>query len=216
MKDYKPFASKIRDKRLSVFNSFGTGFLRALNRYREVHRKISKRPDSPIEIIDDVYEGVFAIVIKEPNGRRASWVLYISVQEWYLTPSKIRPKARKVNETLRSISVPDQYTYTAIIAKRATTGARRLAVEMGTPIRTLNQVTNDIKKYVVKRYTQLLSALKGKRVYGELSALLFLLQEVAKEFAGSGIPIIFNDPFDAIICYERGCTVQVGLDPPGT
>jgi len=214
MKDYKPIASIIRDKRLSIFNVFGRPLIRATNRYKEIHNHISKRPDSPIEVRDDIYEGVFAVSIKEPTGRRAVWVFYVSVQEWYLTPNKIPSKVRKVLVALRQLSTPDTYAYVAIVAKRATSGAHRLASSMGVPIRTLNQVIRDIKKFLLKRYTQLIAALRGKRVYGELAALLYLLQEVLKEFLGVGVPTVFNDPFDAIICYERGCTVPSGLDPP--
>jgi len=214
MKDYKPFASIIKDRRLSVFNLIGRPIIRAVNRYRGIHSRISKRVDPPIEVRDDIYEGVYAVLIKEPTGRQTVWVLYISVQEWYLTPSKIPSKARKVLVALRQLSTPDTYAYVAIIAKRATSGAHRTASRLGVPIRTANQVINDIKKYLLKRYTQLLSALKGKKIFGELAALLYLLQEVLKEFVGAGTPTVFNDPFDVIACYDRGCTVPEGLGPP--
>jgi len=214
MKDYKPFASIIKDRRLSVFNLIGRPIIRALNRYKVIHSRISKRPGSPIEVRDDIYEGVYAISIKEPTGRQAVWVLYISVQEWYLTPSKVPSKARKVLAALRYLSTPDTYAYVAIVAKRATSGAHRTASRLGVPIRTANHVIKDIKKYLLKRYTQLIAILRGRRIFGELAALLYLLQEALKELIGAGIPTVFNDPFDVIACYDRGCTVPEGLGPP--
>jgi len=213
---YKRIADLVRDRRLTVFNSLFLPIIKSMGRYREIHRHITRRYESPIEVVDSIYEGVFAVSIKEPSGRRAAWVVYVSAQEWYITPSKVPSKARKVLEVMRRISVPGQYTYTAIVAKRATSGALRLAAQIGAPVRTAGQVQSDIRKYIVKRYTQLLAALRGRRVYGDLAALLYLLQEVAKEFTGPGIPTLFKDPLDAVLCYDKGCTVPSDPGPPTT
>jgi len=211
---YKRLAERVRDRRLEVFNLLFLPLIRSVRGYREAYRRVSRRLDSPVEVVDDIYEGVFAVVIKEPGGRRAAWVLYVSVQEWYITPSKVPAKARKVLEAVRRVSVPGQYTYVALVCRRATSGAVRLATRLGVPIRTAGQVRSDIRKYVVKRFSQLLSALRGRRVYGDLAVLLYLLQEAAKELVGQGVPTLFKDPLDAILCYDRGCTVPSDIGPP--
>jgi len=211
-RDRSEVYKRIRDKRLELFGPILRRFLSAAKRYREVHQKLSKRLESPVAVRDDIYEGVFAIAIKEPTGRQALWAFYASAQEWYITPSKVPSKARKALKAYQLMSVPNQYAYIAILAKRSTEGARRLAARLGTPIRTYTQAENDIKEYVRKRYTNLLASLRGKRIYGELAALLYLLQELAKEWAGSEIQAVFSDPLEAYRYVEEGLALGVG--PP--
>jgi len=212
----KHFASMIRDKRRQIFGPILLRFLRAAKMYRYVHRYMSKSYSSPITVVDDIYEGVIAIAFKEPEKSQMLWVFYQSAQEWYLTPYKIPPKARKVLEVFRRLSLPNQNGYMAIIAKRYTYGAQKKASELGVPVRTPKQVDEDIKKLFRARYFGFLARLRGKRVFGFLAAEIYVLQVLATEWIGKEVPTIFRDETDVIRCIESGCEIPTSIVGPPT
>jgi len=211
---YKSIAERVRDRRLELVGPILRAFLRASKRLRNLQSYLAKRPSSPVEVRDDIYEGVFAVAFRIPGSGQMLYVFYASAQEWYLTPCKVPPKARKVLEARRLMSEPRQDSFVAILVKRSTSGARRLGARLGVPVITYRQAEEAIKRYVAKRYTQLLASVRGRRIFGELAALLYALQAVAEEIVGEGIPKAFNDEIDAIRCVERGCTAKEGLGPP--
>jgi len=211
---FKRIAERVRDKRLELVGPVLRRFLRAQKAYRNIYRRISKTTDSPFFFRDDIYEGVFAWGLKEPSGSVVMWILYVSAQEWYLTPSKVPSKVRKVQEVYRRLYTPNARVYMAIMARRSTSGAQNSAKNQGVPIRTPEQVDEDIKKLFEKRYYNFLASLRGKRVFGPLAAELYVLQLIAEEWVGPMIPKVFADEFEVYRCIDEGCTVPSDIGPP--
>jgi len=204
-------ASK-KDWWLSVLNMLMLGVLRAVNRVKRSWESYSRSLKSPIHFSADYSSRTAWLFIELPRSRPIFYSWYISTQEWYLTPSKILPKIRKLRKIYRKYSVPNQDGFMAIIAKRSTSGARAAASAVGIPVLGPDRAVEIMKIYFAKRYDQLVDSLRGKRIYGELVFLVAMLQEIAREFMERVREVLNLDYLERYA--ETGFTVPRDIGPP--
>jgi len=203
---------KWRDKWLKMFNRLTLGAARASNRVRRSWESYSRSVKTPIHIFGDPESRIGGMVIDLPRSKPIVYIWYISVQEWYLVPSKVLPKARKLRKVYRRYSVPSQDCYIAIVVERSTSGARRVASSVGIPIKTPDGVFSDMRKLFSKRFMGIIDSVRGKRIFGEFVFLVAMLQELAKEYVGDMGEILPLQYLERIA--ETGFTVPRDVGPP--
>jgi len=189
--------------------------IKGVKKVRSTYSGFKKFEVRGIKILHDDFSSRMLVFDIDLPGQRKGvrYILYISTQDWYLTPSKVAPKIRKVRKYwLKYYFNAD--IYKAIIAKRWTKGARDLADGAKIPLRKFKHVKQDMIKYFRRRYLGFINSMKGKRLYGELVFFAWLLQEILKEFGVTDIPILFNDVYDVLKAVESGIEIQ-DLGPPG-
>ena len=209
-----------RERREELFfrlsNELKLPLFRAFKRVGRAYEGYRRSRFSPIHVLhDDFSSRMVVIEFDLPNDRvPIRYVLYVSTQSWYLTPSKLEPKIRKVLKYSRRYS-SQANTYRAVICMRYTKGAARLGSKYGVFPRTPKQLRRDMIKYFKEeRYLGLLASLRGKRLFGELAFLAWLLQEVLKELGVTDIPTLFKDEIDALRAAETGIEIPQNLGPP--
>jgi len=186
------------------------GGLRSVRRYWEHYSRSVK---SPVHYVVDFSSRFFGLLIELPCSRPVFYGVYISTQSWYLTPKKVLPKIRKLRRNIRRLIVPNCDSYYAIIARRATENARRVASCNGIPIRSPESFANDVKRYFLERYSSIVLALRGKRIYGEMVFLVAILQEIARRFLGM-VKEVFTDLTLLDRYAEVGFSIPTDLGPP--
>jgi len=201
------------EKWLQIVNRLTLGVIKAVNRVKPYWQAYSRSAKTPIHFIADFSSRIVILFVELPRSKPVMYCWYVSVQEWYLTPKKIEPKIRKALKYFRKYSVPDQDSYVAIVAKRATRPASRKAASEGVPVRSPDAAVNDMRKYFGKRYDQIVAAVRGKRIFRELVFLVAMLQEIVRELAGAVIEV-FTDLTLLLRYAEEGFTVPAGLGPP--
>ncbi len=191
--------------------------LRASKRFQKPYEAYRRSRYTPVHVLEsDPASRMYVLEIDLPTVRvPVRYIFYISTQDWYLAPCKVPPKARKVLKKYRSMGYQAD-TYMAIIAKRYTRGAKKLAARLGVPLRSPREARRDMARYFgEKRLNGLLAALRGRRIYGELVFLAYALQELAREL-GFSVPELAADPLSLQRLAEEGMVVpQEGLPPPG-
>jgi len=205
--------NKLYGKWLEILNMLTLGLLRAVRRVRRQWESYSRSAKTPIHFIADFSSRSVVLFIELPRSRPILYCWYISLQEWYLTPMKIMPKIRKVRKTYRKYSVPNQDSFLAIIVKRVTGNANRVASSNGVPVLSPERAAEIMKLYFAKRYDQLVDSLRGKRIFGEMVFLVAMLQEIAREIMGK-IREVFKDLSMLTRYAETGFVVQMDTGPP--
>jgi len=203
-----------KDLWLFNINTMNLPSSKACSVIRRYYESCRRSQYTPLHINYDWSSRISIMFIDLPRSRPVLYIFYVSVQDWYLTPSKVLPKIRKALKVYRKCSVPNQDAFLAIVAKRATGGARRLAASAGVPIMSVDAAKEAIKNYFRKRYVSLIDSLRGKRIFGELVFLAAMLQQLALEYGATDIPILFRDPYEAVIAFERGLIIPRDIGPP--
>jgi len=199
-----------------ILNEIFYGILSIMIRARGYYEGYKRNRYTPIHIIvQDPSSRMFVAEIDLPATRLPiRIILYISTQDWYMTPSKIEPKINKVHRYRRKYSESPADTYIAIVSKRATSGAEKLSNRSGVPHRTPKKVRKDMAKYFSKRFNGLLASLRGRRVFGELVYLIYILQELARYY-GYEVPEVIGDPIELQRYAEQGFILpETGPPPP--
>lgn len=216
MRDMDKQSNKLvarRDYFLSVVNRVALGLLRSCNRFRRAWEKYSRSLKTPIHIEYSYSSRTVAVFIDLPRSRPILYIFYVSTQDWYLTPVKVLPKIRKTRKLYRKYSVPNQDSFIAVLAKRSTSGARAVASSSGVAVISPERAVEILRKYFAKRYSSLIEALRGKRIYGEMVLLVAILQEITRQY-GEDIEPIIRDT-DYIHRYmENGVSIPMEIGPP--
>ena len=172
-----------------VFRSVFGKLIRASKKYEETMRAYYKNPHYRIVYFDyNFTKRTIQIFIDLPGRRPRKPVIYniyISTQESRkISPAQVTPKIKKLlklrnkykgiwSDEATIIYVPAGYT----------SGARQLIRKYGIIMtKDKNEITQIMAKYWRNRYTQLLAALRGKRLFGELLLLATILREIAKQY----------------------------------
>jgi len=216
-RDNKRFANNEEDPRynwfLSVINSifpYILGGVRAVKPYWESFTRSIK---SPIHYVIDYHSKFFGLLVELPCSKPVFYGVYISTQSWYLTPKKILPKIRKLRKNIRRLIVPNCDSYIAIVARRFTEPARIVASCNGIPMRTPEAFARDVRRYFAMRYSSIVVALRGKRIFGEMVFLVAMLQEITKRFFGR-VTEVFPDLTMLERYAETGFVIPTDLGPP--
>ena len=142
--------SKVETLWLKIANELRLPVLRVGKRVKMAYSAYKKYLWTPIHVlVDDFSSRMFVMELDLPASKRpVRFVLYLSAQDWYLTPSKALPKARKVLKYLKRYSQTSADTYVAVVAKRFTSGALKQCVKnYKVPVRTPKQVRSDWAKF---------------------------------------------------------------------
>lgn len=109
---------------------------------------------------------------------------YISAQEWYIRPSDAARRANRFKQWFWKRVPPYSRTYVCIIGKRFTSRATRILEASGLPPRKPQDIKKDMIKFFRDRVNGLKAALAGKRVYGELALLAWILTMIYLSLLG--------------------------------
>ena len=206
-RNYELFTALARELRIPL--------IRPAKRVSKYYSAYKKYDYTGVHVLhDDFSSRMLVFEIDIPTDKKSvRYVLYISTQDWYITPSKVLPKIRKVRKYWLKYYF-GAHVYKAIIAKRWTKGAQKLCEDSGIPLRKFKHVKHDIVKFFRNKYVGLLNSLRGKRLFGELVFKVWLLQEIAKELGITDVPIIFNDTYEVMKAVEQGIDIPQDLGPP--
>jgi len=193
---------------LAMCNELKLPLFRAVKRVGRYYSAYKKYEWSGIHVlVDDFSSRMLVFDIDVPwDVKGIRYILYMSTQKWYITPSKVEPKIRKVKKYYERYKYGAN-VYRAIIAERWTSGAEELARSSGVPLRKFKHVKKDMVKYFSKRLSGLLASLRGKRLYGEMVFLVWLLQEILKELGALDVEPLFKDVTDVVRAVENGVDV---------
>jgi len=202
-----------RNEFLSILNKIFPGLFKGVNRVRRYWESYARSLKTPIHYDYDDSSRIAYVYIEPPASKPSLYVLYVSLQKWYLTPVKVMPKIRKVRKYHRKYSVPNQDSYIAIVAYRATRNASKVASADGVPIRSPDAVAKDVREHWRNRYRSLIASIKGRRIFGELVFFVAMLQEITRELWGETIEI-FPDITVLERYAESGFIVPRDVGPP--
>jgi len=214
--DEEEFSPKLRELRsdfLNFVHEIRLPLYRTSRRVRSVYEAFKRRETTIFHLLhEDFSSRIFAIFIDLPASKPLLYVFYYSTQKWYITPSKVIPKVKKVLKYRRKYSGVQTDAYVAIVAKRYTSGAETLSKQLGVPVRRPDQVKDDLKKGFMSRYVGLINKLRGRRIFGELAFLMYWLQEALKEL-GARVKEAIQDDIHAIRVAEEGMEIPVSFEP---
>jgi len=210
---FNPKLVNLRDDFLSFVNSLKLPLVRVSKRVEKDLESFKRRDCSVFHLLhEDFSSRVFAIFIDLPASKPLLYIFYYSTQKWYITPSKVLPKVKKVLKFRRKYSGIQTDAYVAIVAKRYTSGAETLSKQLGVPVRRPDQVRDDLKKGFMSRYVGLINKLRGRRIFGELAFLMYWLQEALKEL-GARVKGAIQDDIHVIRVAEEGMEIPVSFEP---
>jgi len=216
--DEEEFSPKLRELRsdfLDFVQEIKLPLSRASRRVKSGYEAFKRREVTIFHLLhEDFSSRIFAIFIDLPASKPLLYIFYYSTQKWYLTPSKVLPKVRKILKYRRKYSGVQTDAYVAIVAKRYTSGAETLSKQLGVPVRRPDQAREDLKKGFTSRYVGLINKLRGKRVFGELAFLMYWLQEALKEL-GARVRGAIQDDIHVIRVAEEGMEIPVSFEPVG-
>ena len=206
-RNYELFTALARELRIPLIRP-----AKRVSRYYSAYKKYDY---TGVHVLhDDFSSRMLVFEIDVPTDRKGvRYILYISTQDWYMTPSKLAPKIRKVRKYWMKYYFGAR-VYKAVICKRWTKGAQKLADASKIPLRKFKHVKQDMINYFRNRYLGLIASLKGKRLYGELVFKAWLLQEILKEFGVTDVPFLFNNIYEVEKAVEQGIEVTHDLGPP--
>ena len=179
---------EVRKKRLDMMNKFLLPILKSMkilrNKYVPIVEKVKGHVVKVFEVLyDNMYNVVTIIIDLTPFGARVPVIyhIYVSAQRSPLRPYQVWSKARKLRrEVMKFNAQADRLK--CIVIEKATSGAIALLRRHGVLIiKKPKDLVRFIANYFKNRYTALLNALRGKRIWGPLALLLLVLQLIAKE-----------------------------------
>ena len=180
--------------RVMLANSMFLDLIRAAKKARE-HEARYKRtiPGSPVRIWHDTRWNIYSILIDLPGSRKPLVVAtYISAQvSRPLSPSQTTPKILKLYDIIRRYPEADKLLF-MLAATYTSTAYEMLREAKIMPTKKPGELMNWLARYFKKRYVKLIDALRGKRVFGELLLLAYILHELMKLYGEK----VENDPLE--------------------
>ncbi|WFO75658.1 hypothetical protein J4526_01890 [Desulfurococcaceae archaeon MEX13E-LK6-19] len=157
------------------------------------------RLGSPLRIDYDERRTILDIYIELPATRPVRYLVYISMQTSRpLSPSQTRTKIlRLLERKTRYVTGMDTAKYILCPAGYTRGALEMLRTARIIPMKNMHEIIKNMAKYFKNRYTKLIDALRGKRLYGELMLLAYILREITKELGET----IANDPLEQYLKY---------------
>ncbi len=148
------------------------------------------------------------VLVEPPASRPLVVAVYSSVQESRpVSPSQLHRRLvrlRKLVNKLRGryfASADIIYIYMTRV--RLTINAYRMARRAGVYVALGSQHAKRIlSRYFMKRVKGLLKKLQGRRIWGKLALLLYMLHELVKAFSPEHIELKLD--YNVVLAYEKG------------
>ena len=166
-----------KDYVLSVINSIALPLMRASVVSMKPYAAFRRTPPRSLvrfETSND--KRMFYIELDLPATRKpVVYAGYVSAQEWYVTPSRAVRSAKRFLRWLRERIPQHVDLYMGFVCNRATSGARKVLARLGVPVQGASFFRKKMVEYFTKRINALKSALMGKRIFGELAFLAWIM-----------------------------------------
>ncbi len=167
-----------------MMNKLLLPFARGLGRSRGILESYYKRDVKPLTILKDPVKRVITLIIELPATKRlVQYHIYVSTQESCpIYPKQLEPKLRKLFSEAVKYNAQSDRGYYIICPVGYTRGAKEeIKKKHVYPATSAEEVLRNIAKYFKNRFVGLINALRGKRLFGELALLVWILQEILKQ-----------------------------------
>ena len=186
--------------RLRVINTFIRLVARPVKRnWHYVEGYLRRRTSSPVSIEYDTRYNLLDLVIELPGSRPVRYIIYVSAQQARpLSPKQLVAKINRILSTYRKKTTPmDTAKYMICPGGYTSYAEKMLRAHKIIPARTDKQVLENMAKYFKNRYTKLIDSIRGKRLFGKVALLAYLLQQIIKELGET----ITEDPLEQYLNY---------------
>ncbi len=194
----------------NTLNAVKMPFLKAARRIRRVSEMYYRMRRTPIRFNESNDKRVSTILLETPASPKnaAAWTFYMSGQtSCPIYPAQLPAKFRRIKKEINRFPFCNRAII--FIAPKFTCGAREMLRKAGILAFTkASEALAFIARYFKARYSSLLASLKGKRLFGPLALLVYILQELLRELGGlQGEPLLRSE-IEAYHAIENGITVQ--------
>lgn len=190
----KMLPSERPQRRLEVVNSVILPLLRAAGRQRKLQRILGKEAANPTAIYQTNDYTVTVLVYTLPAGNPLVVAIYASTQvSRPLSPQQLAQRLKRLKTILSKLRgrLFNQADIVFLLHAPAglTRGAIRIAVENGVSVsKTPLDAARSLARFLATRYRRLSQKLYGRRIWGPIPLLLYMLAYLASQLDASVEP----------------------------